>query len=470
MGGMQSQSGFLPSDEIGDEYCSAWFGDERLTTRLVQTALSLAADPTASFPSAFSCDAALEGAYRFLNNRRVNADEILQGHYEATAARANGQKHVLLLHDTTEMRFGGSSTREGLGTLSGTGQGFLAHATLAVSADGERRPLGSLAWSTWVRTPRKCDAPVWGNAGRRGEFRRWEEQALLAESRLDPATKPVHVMDREADAYALLAALSLSRFIVRAQHDRQVLSAIGESKSLRDAATEAPTIFERDVPLSRRQTPRRKPTVTRKMHPPREARLARLAIRATPVILRRDRRMPRDLPTELVLNVVQVAEVDAPPHQTPVEWLLVTNLTTDTAEQLAAIVDSYRTRWLIEEFFKALKSGCRVEQRQLESLHALENAAAIFVPIAWHMLALRAAERSAPDQPAAALLSPMQIGVLRATTSISHSPSVSEALSVIARLGGHLRHNGAPGWQTLATGFIKLFWLEIGWAARGGKM
>ena len=100
----------------------------------------------------FARDAELEGVYRFLRNPRVTADEILAPHYEATAARASELSTVLLVHDTSEIRFSGSSRREGLGTLSGSGQGFFAHVTLAVTPDAERVPVGVLALSTWVRT------------------------------------------------------------------------------------------------------------------------------------------------------------------------------------------------------------------------------------------------------------------------------------------------------------------------------
>jgi hypothetical protein len=469
---MQTPLSLALAAPVSNDLRSAWFGDARLTTRLCRVADALSAQPSASFPIACSTTAELEGAYRFMNNPRVTSDEILAAHHEATAGRARGCEGVLLLHDTTEMRFSGTARRDGLGPLHGSDQGFLAHATLAVTADAERAPLGVLALSTWTRSASTGGKRRAGPAGRRGEFLRWESQALEAEARLPPEAQAIHVMDREADSYSLFHALSQSRYVIRVQHDREILSAIdGEQQSIRDAAKEAPILLEREVQLSRRQNPRRKKTATKKMHPPREARTARLAISACAVILRRTKKMPRDTPTHQVVNVVRVAEVDAPPDVVPVEWLLVTNLAADTPEQLAAIVDCYRARWLIEEFFKALKSGCRVEERQLESLHALLNAMAIVVPIAWQMLALRTLERAAPNAPASRVLTPPQLDLLRAlpTTRLPKSPTVRDALLVIARMGGHLRHNGAPGWQTLAIGFSQLRLLELGWAAATRK-
>jgi hypothetical protein len=450
------------------------FGDARLAARFRRVSATMAASPEASFPRAFDRGAELEAAYRFLNNPRVTMPELLKPHYEATAGRCQAHPWTVLVHDTTEARFGGSSPRDGLGWLSGPGglgQGFFAHVTLAVTADEQRAPLGVLGLSTWVRQgERKRKSEHQG--GRNGEYLRWEQQALETEKRLPSGTRAVHVMDREADCYALFAALSSSGFVIRVRGERGVLSATGEDVPLRDAAAQAPVVFEREVQLSRRQLPAGKAKATPKMHPPRDARTARLAVSATPVILRRSRGMPTDTPDHQVLNVVRIVEVDAPAGVEPVEWLLVTNLAVDTPEQLARIVDCYRARWRVEEYFKALKSGCKLEERQLESLHALTNAMALLVPIAWQMLAMRTLERAAPDAPATRILTRTQLDVLRtrpAGEKMPASPTVRDALYAIARMGGHLRHNGSPGWQTLAYGFHDLYLLEIGWVARGSR-
>src|SRR5690606_35632108 len=141
----------------------------------------------------------------------------------------------------------------------------------------------------------------------------------------------------------------------------------------------------------------------------------------------------------------------------PVEWLLLTTLPITDPSGITRIVDAYRARWTIEEYFKALKTGCAYEKRQLESRTALLNALGLLAPLAWRLLALRAA---ADDQaPATTVLEPDELRVLRALSPDSRlptAPTIAQALAAIARLGGHFPQNGRPGWRVLWTGFHKL--------------
>jgi hypothetical protein len=145
---------------------------------------------------------------------------------------------------------------------------------------------------------------------------------------------------------------------------------------------------------------------------------------------------------------------------------LVTNEPIDTAEQVAAVVDAYRARWVIEEFFKALKTGCQIEKRQMESYEALLIALALFLPIAVRLLALRDAARTEPDAACVALTA-TQLQLLRACgrRTMSETPSNKQVLLALAALGGHLRSNGPPGWIVLGRAFDKLLVLEQGWVA-----
>ena len=173
-------------------------------------------------------------------------------------------------------------------------------------------------------------------------------------------------------------------------------------------------------------------------------------------------------PSELAVHVVAVTERGTPPGEEPVQWGLLTTEPIDTADQVLQIVDWYRTRWMIEEFFKALKTGCAYEKRQLESLATLLVALALLAPIAWQLLLLRHLARRAPDGPAPAVLSPRQLQVLRAApgnVQLAERPTLRDALLAIAHLGGHLKQNGDPGWAVLGRGLQKLYWMETGWIA-----
>lgn len=450
----------------GDDLSWASFGDTRLNDRLRRIESAVRAVPEASLPIALKTESALEGAYRFLNNRRVTPDEILAPHHAATAARAQEHAQVRLLHDTTPFEFAGESRGPRLGRLHGKRRGFFAHVTLACTAAEVSLPLGVLALTTWMRPEKKRPRADPGNSGRNGEFRRWQEQAQLAAAQLPEGTRAIHVMDAEADAYALMSALGDEHFVIRGTTNRLTYANDDEAMSLATRAAQAPVVLTRTVKLSRRVDGVR--PKQRREHPPRKERTVSLAISAARVELRRNYNMPRDLPKTMMVNVVRVAELDVPQGCEPVQWLLLTNLPIETTEQIAAVVDHYRGRWQIEEYFKALKTGCTVEKLELESYQALVNALAIYVPIAAQMLLLRTSNRVAPEAPASTVVTTRQLTILRALGyyKLPPKPSAKDVVYAIARMGGHIKNNGDPGWLTLARGMRDLKMIELGWAAR----
>jgi hypothetical protein len=78
-------------------------------------------------------------------------------------------ERVLVLHDTTQFEFPGNSKREGLGRLiKPSAQGFFGHFSLAVSADGTRKPLGLLALETVFRLQKSIGHKNWTPAKGRG--------------------------------------------------------------------------------------------------------------------------------------------------------------------------------------------------------------------------------------------------------------------------------------------------------------
>jgi len=140
-----------------------------------------------------------------------------------------------------------------------------------------------------------------------------------------------------------------------------------------------------------------------------------------------------------------------------------------TPAEICQVVDWYRSRWVIEEYFKALKTGCAYEKRQLETFHALRNALALFAPMAWQLLLLRTEARHRPESPAAVVLSDEQITVLGAVVKkpLPPNPTARHVMLAVAALGGHLPRNGDPGWLILARGLEKLETLTLGWRLRG---
>jgi hypothetical protein len=174
----------------------------------------------------------------------------------------------------------------------------------------------------------------------------------------------------------------------------------------------------------------------------------------------------------LSVNIVSVREVKAPRHEEPVAWLLITTEPVDDERQILKVVDCYRGRWRIEEFFKALKTGCAFEKHQLDSKQTLLNALALFVPVAWHLLRLRTAARSTETSAARTVLDDEQLIVLRraSRSPLPKTLSARDALLAIAGLGGHLPSNGEPGWQVLGRGYQDLLMMVAGYRLATGKM
>lgn len=449
--------------------------DRRLEKRLVAVAERIRAAPEDSFPDIMGSEAELTGLYRMLNNDAVTLDKVLEPHRRQTAIRCSDSGRVLVLHDTTEVEFSGAARRRGLGRLhTENDQGLLLHAALAVAADGSRRPLGVLGVHCWIRETLgkrrdakgrlKCGGQYAGETSK--ESNRWWDLIDETEDRLG-GVDAVHVFDREGDSYVLLrtALDNEARFITRMARDRAVVDEDGErigptSEVLLDVAT----VFTAEVPLSTRIAK----SIPRAQQP-RQHRMARLAVGATRMHLQAPNYI-NGTPEPLDVNVVYVAEIGAPADADPVAWVLMTSEPIATPEQIRAIVDAYRTRWLIEEFFRALKSGCALEKRQLESYQSILAALGIFLPIAWQLLLLRCLARTQPDESAQLVLTPTQIDVLRAAVpplALPRQPSVAQALRAVAYLGGHFTRRD-PGWIVLGRGLVKLLDLEAGWRlARG---
>jgi hypothetical protein len=449
---------------------------KRLQERFIRIVETMSSLPEKSFPQMTRSVGELVALYRFLGNFQVTPDKILEPHVLATCERADRLGLILVVHDTSGISYGGQGTRQGLGPLNDGGHGYYLHGSLAVSADGLRVPLGVLRFEALVRKALQKKGKKPKNSRKKdpdSAFERWWRGVEHSEQLFEgSATELLHVMDREGDDFVLEARMlgADKRFVIRSSFDR-LLSLTpqekkdGAARKLREALAEAEVVFEREVELSPRKEDRS--AEKRKTYPARAARIAKLCAAARRVSIGRPNGLGSidggSVPRSLELNVVRVWEVEAPEGVEPLEWYLLTSEPIETLEQILQIVDWYRARWIIEEFWKALKTGCSIEKRQLESKEALLNALAVFLPIACRMLLLRSLARSTPAWPATVVLSPTQIHILRTMrpkAALSPQPSIGEALLAVASLGGHLKHNGDPGWLVIGRGFEKIVIVE----------
>lgn len=468
-------------EDIGQEFAGADLGDRRRSARLRAVARAAVRSPDSGFPQMVESDGELEGIYRLLGNDEVEAEAVLAPHIAATFRRAGEVPLCLVVHDTTEFKFSGQAERDGLGMLTSNGQGFFGHFALAVVPGAARIPLGVCGLERFTRQIRKSTLrkphSYYTSQDPSRESLRWHRLLQTVEDQRK-GFDCIHVMDREADMFDLMSlALDLeARFIIRGDKERALAN---EAGLVEDVLSRIQPQTTREAQLSRKVVTRRQQTIQprtdkkRKPYAPRpkqrfftrEQRDAVLSIGATTVEFRRPQ-TAQSARKSIEINIVYAWEASPPPGEEPVDWVLFTTESIDTVAALHTVIEHYQSRWIIEEYFKALKTGCAFEKRQLESYHSLSNGLAVFAVVAWRLLLLRAVSRTSPDATPTSVLSVTQLQLLQHRLKLRKPlETAQQALFAVARLGGHLKSNGDPGWLSLGRGFEKLLLLQSGWTA-----
>lgn len=462
--------------DIDDEFREVDLGDKRRNDRLREIASRVVAAPTESFPRLMASVAEREALYRLLNNDAVGWEAIIEPHAAAAVARGRDQGLTRVVHDTTDFVFSGD--REGMGTVMQDTKGFFGHFALAVSGGEDRIPLGVVGLIPWVRPTAKRTQSL--NARKmvarkapraQKESCRWETLATRVSQQFG-TSDVIHVMDQEADDFVLITELQRARlrFVVRGSSDR-LLEHRGDS--IEDVLAMRSAEAFRTVPLSSRAAPRS--AKHRRAHPPRQEREARLDIRWAEVEITKPQHAQTDSKSASVF-VVQVLEPDPPSGEAPVRWTLLTSEPVYSIETATAVVDHYRARWRIEEYFRALKQGCAFQKRQIESYEAMLCALAIFVPVAWRLLLLRSLGRHETKLAAGAIFDEDELAAVRVLCEhkrcfkLPKTPTMRDVMLAIAAIGGHIRNNGDPGWIVLGRGFEDVLKAAVVWRAARSEM
>lgn len=457
------------SIEVTDEIAGLE-GDPRRGRRASTIMSALQRKPGLGFPEVFEDASELEAAYRFFGNSYLSFQQLLTPHREKTLERVKQcKKEVLCIQDTSTFVFSGD--RQGLGFINKNNRGFLGHFALAVGLDndGPPVPLGVLACRTWTRDQARSDKGISQHKLRSSEdceSRRWLETTLEVEQQPHGSATYIFVEDREGDIYDNTSTMVDHDilFVLRSMVNRVLNSADPQARLLFDALDGLPVKYRDIVQVSNR--PESSLPDQKKAHPAREGRQANVCVTATTVTVKRTRNSSSDYPAETPLNIVHVFEPEPPNGEDPVVWVLMTNLPISTSEEIRRVVNIYRQRWIIEEFFKAIKTGCSFLKRQLGSYHSLTNALAMTIPIAWCMLLLRCQSRTDVSLPARMFISDLRLRILAAHAQrykLPDSPTLKDVAYAIAGMGGWLKRNGPPGWLTLKRGFERLLTLEEGW-------
>lgn len=465
-------------DKLAHDFENAQLGDKRLDRRLKVIVEAMSVRPDASYPQTFENPNDLDAFYDFVEHDWLTFEQVLGPHFEATAKRAEIAGQVLVIHDTTHISFplNDEKMRTHLARKSSQSQYFEDHLSLVSIPGHPGCPLGFIAVQPFVHASELVDESsrdFWQRIGgvMDSERERWSRGIELANQRLEKVDKIIHLLDSEGDAYETLVPLGTQDegFVVRMGQNRLVEHEQPDIARISELLEAQPIVAQRRIYVSQRK-PQRPSYKTRK-HQPRSARWADLEIRAVrATICKPDQKKAQlaHLPDTIDVNLVELVEQHPPEGEDAVRWLLATNEPIDTAEQVEAIAELYKQRWLIEEANKSFKTGCAFEKRQLESAQSLLIAMAATLPVALDLLVLRHLSREAPQAPADAVVTKRQLAVLMAVVADldwSEEPTVAEAAKAVARLGGHIPHNGPPGWLVLGRGYKQLLTLEQGWRA-----
>ena len=441
------------ADWVEEEFATVELYDPRLKRRLFGMVRDFYGQPQAPIPQACGSQAKTKAAYRFFDNERVSMDRVLRAHTESSVERIRAHQVVLAVQDTTTVNYTTHRATEGLGPIStqkSAAVGLVVHDTMAFTPEGT--PLGLLDVQCWARDPedkgkkyRRKELPI-----EQKESMKWlnSYRAVSEVQQLCPRTMLVSVGDRESDIYELFLETLQNpqgpKLLVRCERTRNRKS--GHEYLWEKMANQ---------PVSGIQV----------VHVPRRgcqlAREARLEVRHAQVELKAPN--GKGYPPVTVW-MVYAREVDYP-HAlaSPLEWMLLTTVEVCTLEQACQRLSWYARRWGIEVYHRTLKSGCRIEDRQLETAESLETCLALDMVVAWRIYHLTMLGREVPDLPCTIFFEEAEwkalyILVNQTTDLPAKEPTLREAVRMVASLGGFLgrKGDGEPGTTTLSRGLQRL--------------
>lgn len=460
--------------------------DKRLNDRLAVILDQLGAHPNASIPAACGGYSEMMAVYRFFNNKKVGFENVLEPHFEATAKRMAEQPVVILAQDTSELDLTRPEQQVvGVGPLDGdTRRGILLHPLLSLTPDGT--PLGLVSAEAWTRDDESSSPKSDRETKRKHtpieekESVRWLDTYRIAREQAEqlPSTHFVCVADSEADIYEVLQESQEEPkkldWIVRACQNRALEDAEEQEDTaenhLRERVLNEDVLFRQTITVRGRTA--KVSCETRGRRQPRESRNTEVEVRAAHMTLRAPWRHDRKL-RDISVNVVLVTEVDPPENDTPVEWILLTSLPIENVEQVRTVIQYYCVRWMIEVFFRTLKSGCRVEARRFEHIDRVLPCLAVYLVVTWRTLYVCRLGREFPEISCEAVFEPAEwksvYYVVRKTPPPSTPPTLQEMVRMVAQLGGYVnrKRSDEPGPQTVWIGLqrahdIATCWLIFG--------
>jgi hypothetical protein len=436
----------------------------------------MAADPSSSIPKQNKTAGQSKGAYRLFDHERACLQSLCNPHWQQTRLACGECPVVLLIQDTTWLDYGAHRQTQGLGWITRdkkkdktVGNGMFLHSVLAVEpqAQGQARILGL----AWAKLYKRDGEPTGDDQQKRSKRRRsldresmrWIE-AVQEVGKSPPLSRFIHVGDRESDIYALYEQAQSHNvgFVIRINQSRNASvghdtpdtcnSTDRKGSSLKELCRGMATVGSRELWIS-----------PKKGQP---GRWAKLSISASAVTIW----SPQLSRTGRALRcwAVRAWEAKAPADvKEPIEWMLLSSEPVESESDALRIVDYYGCRWLIEEYHQCLKSGCKIEQRQLEDAQNLEPLIGMSTIVAVRLLQMKNDARLTPDKPAIECV-PRELVQTLARLINEKQPqriTIRRFTHEVAKRGGFMgrKSDGEPGWRTLWQGWHELSLIQFGY-------
>lgn len=447
-------------------------GDRRLNQRSLNILEGLGLAPGRTIPQAFQAWNEIKATYNFFNNELVSEEKILAPHLEKTLERIKEHPVVLFISDTTDINYSTKNAMQNKERLDNKQNGLWLHSTIAVTP--ERLNLGMIQANFWHRDPKVAEKSSDYRTARDKasiedkESYRWIESYKKAceIAKEIPNTQIININDREGDIIELFELAQSenketkgANFIIRSQYDRLIKTKDNEAdktnNKLWKKLKKTDSIGELEFTISTRGD--------------RKARKVKQQLKAISVTL-----TPANKKKSIEVNAIMAIEEQPPEGEEPLIWIFITDLPIKTFEEVSKIIEYYLCRWQIELFFKVLKSGCKIEERQLQTVSRVKNLIAIFMILAWRVMFTLMLGRICGEMSCADLFDEAEwksvYKILNKKKALPRKPpTLSEFIIMLAKLGGYIEQKDGelPGVKTMWKGMARMVDFSIAWEAFG---
>lgn len=458
---------------VEEEFETINLGDKRLNKRVIHITETLGLAPGRTIPQSFKTWAEIKACYNLFNNDLISYEKLLAPHVEKTLERIREHPVILLLSDTTDANYTTKIAMEGKERLDNKQNGLWIHSTIAVSP--ERLTLGIIDVNYWHRQKEVAEKDSKSRNTRdkapieEKESYRWLKSYLKACEivQKSPETQIVNITDREGDIIEIFEASvnqakqgNAAYFIIRSQYDR-LLEEKNEAtnkikKKLRQKLKEEASLGEVEFIIP--STEKRK------------GRKVKQQIKAVTVTLTPAHKGAK----KIKVNAVMALEENPPKEEEPLMWILITNLAVNNFDDVCKIIKYYLCRWEIELFYKVLKSGCKIEERQLQTANRMQILIVILMILAWRVIYTMMLGRVCSEMSVNEVFEEAEwkavYKIVNGKKALPRKPpKLGDFIVMVAILGGYIDQKGAepPGVKTMWKGMARMVDFAIAWEAFG---